>query len=521
MSLKIKKVGVIGAGVMGATIAAHMANVGLPTVLLDIVPPKMPDPLAKKGVSEDSPVFRNYFAQNGLQGALKSKPASFYVPENASLITTGNLEDNFDLLAGCDWIIEVVVELLDIKKDLLARIDKVRAPKAVVTTNTSGISVAAMSEHLSPEFQEHFLGTHFFNPPRYMKLFEIIPGPKTKPEVIDGMAQFAENVLGKGVVFAKDTPNFIANRIGVFGMCYLNQLIDEMGLSFEEADALTGTVLGRPKMASYRLADLVGLDTLGHVADNVFDGCPDDEKREAFQPPEWFKKMLANGWLGNKTKQGFYKRAKTPEGKKETLVLDRETMEYRPKNKVKFASLEAAKQAPGSKGKLKAMYYAKDKAGEFTFRHMTEGLIYAANRIPEIADDIVNIDNAMKWGFNWKMGPFEAWDALGLAKSVEAMKAAGYTVPAWVEEMMAAGIESFYKKENGELYYYDIPGKQYKLVEMSPEIILLPSLKDRNKTVMENKGSSLIDLGDGVLCLEFHSKMNSMGQDIITMCEKA
>ncbi|MBU4277955.1 MAG: 3-hydroxyacyl-CoA dehydrogenase/enoyl-CoA hydratase family protein [Proteobacteria bacterium] len=521
MSLKIKKVGVIGAGVMGATIAAHMANVGLPTVLLDIVPPKMPDPLAKKGVSEDSPVFRNYFAQNGLQGALKSKPASFYVPENAALITTGNLEDNFDLLAECDWIIEVVVELLDIKKDLLARIDKVRAPEAVVTTNTSGISVAAMSEHLSPEFQEHFLGTHFFNPPRYMKLFEIIPGPKTKPEVIEGMAQFAENVLGKGVVFAKDTPNFVANRIGVFGMCYLNQLIDEMGLSFEEADALTGTVLGRPKMASYRLADLVGLDTMGHVAANVYDGCPDDEQREMFQPPAWFKKMIDNGWLGNKTKQGFYKRVKTPEGKKETLVLDRETMEYRPKNKVKFASLEAAKQAPGGKGKLKAMYYAKDKAGEFTFKHMSAGLIYAANRIPEIADDIVNLDNAMKWGFNWKMGSFESWDALGLAKSVEAMKAAGYTIPAWVEEMLAAGNESFYKKENGELYYYDIPSKEYKLVEMSPEIILLPSLKDRNKTVMENKGCSLIDLGDGVLCLEFHSKMNSLGQDIITMCEKA
>ncbi|MBU1274377.1 MAG: enoyl-CoA hydratase/isomerase family protein [Proteobacteria bacterium] len=521
MSLKIKKVGVIGAGVMGATIAAHMANVGLPTVLLDIVPPKMPDPLAKKGVSEDSPLFRDYFAQNGLQGALKSRPASFYVPENAALITTGNLEDDFGLLAECDWIIEVVVELLDIKKDLLARIDKVRAPGAVVTTNTSGISVAAMSEHLSPEFQEHFLGTHFFNPPRYMKLFEIIPGPKTKPEVIDGMAQFAEKVLGKGVVFAKDTPNFIANRIGVFGMCYLNQLIDEMGLTIEEADALTGTVLGRPKMASYRLADLVGLDTLGHVAANVFDGCPDDENRETFQPTAWFKQMIANGWLGNKTKGGFYKKSKTPEGKKVMLVLDREKMEYRPKQKFKFASLEAAQQAPGAKGKLKAMYYAKDKAGEFTFRHISAAIIYAANRIPEIADDIVNIDNAMKWGFNWKMGPFEAWDALGLVKSVEAMKAAGYAIPAWVEDMLAAGNESFYKKENGEQYYYDIPSKGYKLVEVSPEIILLPSLKDRNKTVMENKGASLIDLGDGVLCLEFHSKMNSLGQDIISMCEKA
>ncbi|MCF8118233.1 MAG: 3-hydroxyacyl-CoA dehydrogenase, partial [Desulfarculaceae bacterium] len=521
MSLKIEKVGVIGAGVMGATIAAHMANVGLSTVLLDIVPPKMPDALAKKGVSEDSKKFRNFFADSGLQGALKAKPAAFYVPDNASLVTTGNLEDDFDLLGQCDWIIEVVVELLDIKKDLLARIEKVRAPHAVVTTNTSGISVSAMSEHLSDEFQQHFLGTHFFNPPRYMKLFEIIPGPKTDQAIIDDMAAFAENVLGKGVVFAKDTPNFIANRIGVFGMSYLNKLIDEMELTFEEADALTGTVLGRPKMASYRLADLVGLDTLGHVADNVYDGAPDDEQREVFAPPAWFKGMLEKGWLGNKTKGGFYKKVKGEDGKKQILVLDRGTMDYRPTQKAKFASLEAAKQQPGGKGKLKAIYYAKDKAGEFTFKHMSAGLIYAAYRIPEIADDIVNIDNAMKWGFNWKMGPFEAWDALGVAKSVEKMKEAGLAIPAWVEEMLAGGKESFYKKENGELYYYDIPSKDYKLVEMSPEIILLPSLKERNKTVAENKGASLIDLGDGVLCLEFHTKMNSLGQDIITMVDKA
>jgi 3-hydroxyacyl-CoA dehydrogenase len=514
-------VGVIGAGVMGATIAAHMANVGLSTVLLDIVPPKMPDELAKKGVSEDSPAFRNYFATKGLQGALKAKPAAFYVPENAELITTGNLEDNLDLLADCDWIIEVVVELLDIKKDLLARIEKVCAPNAVVTTNTSGISVAAMSEHLSDDFQERFLGTHFFNPPRYMKLFEIIPGPKTKPEIIEGMAEFAENVLGKGVVFAKDTPNFIANRIGVFGMCYLNRLIDEMELTFEEADALTGTVLGRPKMASYRLADLVGLDTLGHVADNVYDGAPDDEQREVFAPQPWFKDMIEKGWLGNKTKGGFYKKSKDAEGKKQILVLDRQTMEYRPAKKAKFASLEAAQQQPGGKAKLKAIYYAKDKAGEFTFKHMSAGLIYAASRIPEIADDIVNVDNAMKWGFNWKMGPFEAWDALGVAKSVEKMKEAGLSIPAWVEEMLAAGKESFYKKENGQLFYYDIPTQDYKLVEISPEIILLPSLKDQNKTVLENKGASLIDLGDGVLCLEFHTKMNSLGQDVITMVDKA
>jgi 3-hydroxyacyl-CoA dehydrogenase len=521
MSLKIEKVGVIGAGVMGATIAAHAANVGLPTVLLDIVPPKMPEVLAKKGVSEDSPVYRNFFSQSGLTGALKSKPASFYIPDNADLITIGNLEDDLELLADCDWIVEVVVELLDIKKDLLSRLEKVVKPGAVVTTNTSGISVSSMSEHLSKEFQQRFMGTHFFNPPRYMKLFEIIPGPKTDPEVIADMTDFAKNVLGKGVVFAKDTPNFVANRIGVFGMSYLNQLIDEMGLSFEEADALTGTVLGRPKMASYRLADLVGLDTLGHVASNVYDGCPDDEEREAFFPTKWLRQMIENKWLGNKTRGGFYKKTKDEKGKKQILVLDRESMEYRPTKKAKFASLGAAKQLPGFKAQMKSLYYGADKAAEFTFKHVSAGLIYAANRIPEIADDIVNIDNAMKWGFNWKSGPFESWDILGVEKAANKMREAGYTIPAWVEEMLAGGHASFYKSENGQRFYYDMVSKAYVAEEASPNLILLPSLKAQEKTVLENKGTSLIDLGDGVLCVEFHTKMNSLGADIMTMVDKA
>lgn len=517
----IKKVGVIGAGVMGATIAAHCANVGLPTLLLDIVLPKMPDGLAKKGVEPSSKTFRNYLAQNGLTGALKSKPASFYVPEDASLITVGNLEDDIDKLADCDWIVEVVVELLDIKKDLLSRIEKVRKPTAIVTTNTSGISVAAMSEHLSPEFQEHFLGTHFFNPPRYMKLFEIIPGPKTSPAVIDQMAQFAERKLGKGVVFAKDTPNFIANRIGIFGISYVNKLIDEMDLTFEEVDALTGPVIGRPKMATYKLGDLVGLDVIGHVSDNVYNVATDDERREVFEPPQWFKALLEKGWLGNKTKGGFYKKAKDETGKKKFMVLDHKSLEYRDKQKVKFASLEMAKQLPGFKAKTKSLFYGKDKACLFTFKQLSETLIYSAMRIPEISDDIVNIDNAMKWGFNWKLGPFETWDVLGLEKSIAKMKEAGYQIPTWVEEMLAAGCTSFYKSEDGKSFYYDLAAKDYQPVEISPEIILLPSLKDRQKTIMENKGASLIDLGDGVACLEFHTKMNALGADIMTLMEKA
>ncbi len=521
MSRQIKKVGVIGAGVMGATIAAHCANVGLSTVLLDIVPPKMPPELAKKGVKEDSKAFRNFFASKGLEGALKSRPASFYVPDDAQLVTVGNLEDDLKLLADCDWIVEVVVELLNIKKDLLSKIEAVRKPGSLVTTNTSGISVASMSAHLSQEMQENFFGTHFFNPPRYMKLFEIIPGPKTKAEVIDFMADFAEQKLGKGVVFAKDTPNFIANRVGTFGMGYLNKLVDEMSLSFEAVDALTGTVLGRPKMASYKLADLVGLDTLGHVAANVFEGCPNDERRDAFSPPAWFKQMVEKGLLGNKTKAGFYKKVKDDSGKRLTLVLDRATFEYRAPEKVKFASLEAAKQQPDTPAKLKTLYYGKDQAAAFTFKHLSESLVYAANRIPEISDDIVNIDNAMKWGFNWEMGPFETWDALGLAKSAAKMQEAGMTLPAWVAQLLADGHKSFYKDEAGVRYYYDVASKSYKQVEISPNIILLPSLKAQNKLVAGNSGASILDLGDGVACLEFHSKMNSLGQDVVSMVEKA
>jgi len=521
MSHQIKKVGVIGAGVMGATIAAHMANVGLETVLLDIVPPKMPDDLAKKGMKEDSKQFRNLFAANGLQGALKSRPASFYIPDDAQLITIGNLEDDLKLLSDCDWIVEVVVEILDIKKDLLAKLEKVAKADALITTNTSGISVAAMSGHLSDDFQGRFFGTHFFNPPRYMKLFEIIPGPKTKPENIAEMALFAEKRLGKGVVFAKDTPNFIGNRIGVFSGAITNKLMEDFDFQVEQVDAITGTVIGRPKMATYRLADLVGLDIMGHVADNVLQNCPKDERLEVFKPSAWTMKMVENRWLGNKTKGGFYKKVKGEGGKKDLLVLDWKTLEYRPKQKAKFASLEMANQQPGTKGKLKSIYYAKDEAGKFVFKLLSEILIYSANRIPEISDDVVNIDNAMKWGYNWKLGPFETWDALGVEKSAAKMKEAGYALPAWVEDMLKAGVGAFYKMENGVQYFYDVAAGGYKEVEISPQIILLPALKDRNKLVVGNKGASIIDLDDGVICLEFHTKMNSLGADIISMMDKS
>ncbi|VBB43812.1 putative 3-hydroxyacyl-CoA dehydrogenase [uncultured Desulfatiglans sp.] len=521
MDKRIRKAGVLGAGVMGATIAAQLANVGIETILLDIVPPKLGDDDRKKGLTEQSKAFRNKFSNNGIATALKAKPASFYISENAALITAGNLEDDLGKLADVDWIIEVVVERLDIKRSVFEKLETILKPGILVTSNTSGISAAAMCEGRSETFKQHFAITHFFNPPRYMKLLEIVPGPDTLPEVVDQLAEVCEKLVGKGVVYAKDTPNFIANRIGVYSMLYGIRAMTDLGLSVEAVDALTGPVIGHPKSASFRTADLVGLDTLVHVADNVYDGAPDDEKREMFKAPEFILQMIEKGLLGEKTKQGFYKKGKDAEGKKVILSIDYKTLDYTPQQKVKFASLEAAKNAGGTGQKIKALYYADDPAGQYTFRTTTETLIYSANRIPEIADDIVNVDNAMKWGFAWKMGPFEAWDALGLEKSVAKMKAAGYTVPGWVQEMLDSGKTSFYKSENGKRLYYDKLSGEYREIPVKPGIILLPSLRERNKVVAENSGATLYDMGDGVACLEFHTKMNAMGDDIISMVNKS
>ncbi len=517
MEKKIKKAGVIGAGVMGATIAAQLANVGIETFLLDIVPPELTDDDKKKGLTKESKAFRDKFGQNGLNIALKSKPASFYIPENAKLMTIGNLEDNLEWLSEVDWIIEVVVERLDIKKSVFEKIETVLKPGTIVTSNTSGISAKAMCEDRTENFRKHFAITHFFNPPRYMKLLEIVPNPDTLPEVIETLADICEKVLGKGVVYAKDTSNFVANRIGTYNMFSVINAMVDMGLTVEAVDKLTGPVIGNAKSASFRTADLVGLDTLLHVADNVYEGCPDDEKKDVFKPPDFINQMVEKKLLGEKTKQGFYKKTKDSKGKKVILSLDCNTLEYSPQEKVNLASFEAAKNVSGTPQKMKSLYYAKDLAGKFTFGHISEMFIYAANRIPEIADDIVNIDNALKWGFGRKMGPFETWDAVGVSKSVAKMKEAGYEIPSWVQELLDSGKEAFYKKEAGVLYYYDIPSKDYKEVPVKPGIILLPSLKDREKQVAGNTGASLIDIGDGVACLEFHSKMNAIGEDIMSM----
>lgn len=517
MEKKIKKAGVIGAGVMGATIAAHLANVGMETILLDIIPPEFTDDDKKKGLTKESKAFRDKFAQNGLLAALKSKPASFYVPEYSSLVTVGNTEDNLDCLGDVDWIIEVVVERLDIKKVVFEKIESVLTPGTVVTSNTSGISARAMCEGRSENFRKHFAITHFFNPPRYMKLLEIVPGPDTLPEVLGLLAETCEKVVGKGIVYANDTPNFVANRIGTYSLfCVVNAMMD-LGLTIEAVDKLTGPVIGNPKSASFRTADLVGIDTLLHVADNVYKGAPDDENRKMFKPPDFILQMIDKKLLGEKSKKGFYKKTTDSAGKREILSLDYNTLAHTPQEKVRFASLETAKNVSGTGQRIKSLYYADDMAGQFTFRTLSETFLYSANRIHEIADDIMKVDNAMKWGFARKMGPFETWDAVGIGKSVKKMKEAGYAIPAWIQEMLDSGKASFYRKEAGADEYYDLTSKDYRPVPVKPGIILLPSIKERKKEIAGNTGATLVDIGDGVACLEFHAKMNAIGQDIIAM----
>ena len=520
MKTKIKTATVIGAGVMGATIAAHLANVGIKTYLLDIVLPEVSAAEQAKGLTRDSKAFRNKLASTGLDKALKSRPAAFYVPDDAKLITIGNIEDNLGWLKDSDWVVEVIIENLDLKKSLFAKIVPHLGDDTILTSNTSGIPIKAMSEALPDEVAARFLGTHFFNPPRYMKLLEIIPGPKTKPEVVGFMADFCERTLGKGVVFAKDTPNFIANRVGTFGMMDTMRTMVEMGLTPEEVDKMTGPAIGHPKSATFRTADLVGLDTLFHVAQNVYDGAPDDEQRDMFQTPDFIKPMLEKKLLGDKTGSGFFKKTKTAKGRA-ILSLDFQTMEYKEQKKASFESLKASKGIESLPERFAFLYYGEDQASQFIFRTTSATMVYAANRIPEIADDIVNIDNAMRWGFAWEMGPFEIWDAVGVAKANEKMEAAGFTIPAWVKDMLASGKTSFYKTEAGVRYYYDLAAKDYKKVPAKVEIILLPSLKDRNKVVKENQSASLYDLGDGVACLEFHTKMNSIDEGFMGMIKES
>ncbi len=518
MSYNIKKAAVLGAGVMGASIAAHLTNAGIGCVLLDIIPFELSEADKRKGLTEKSPEWRNRFAANGLNAVSKSKPASFYTKKNASMIKVGNFEDNLTWLSDVDWVIEVVIENLKIKQELFAKVEKVIKPDCIVSTNTSGIPIKDISANFGPKLKKNFLGTHFFNPPRYMRLLEVIPGEETKKEIVDYMVEFCERVLGKGVVICKDVPNFVGNRIGVFDISNAVRLMAEKKMRIDEIDAVIGKALGRPGSAIFGTLDLVGLDTGHHVMKNLYEAVPNDEMRDMFIPSDVMNKMMERKWLGNKTKQGFYKRAPGDKGKKEKLVLDYTTMEYVPATRPKFDSISQAKKMEDDVPKMiRTVFNGTDKAADLAREYLCNNFIYAANRVPEICDSIVAIDNAMKWGYNHQLGPFETWDAVGVRAAVDVMKKLGKQVPKKIEEMLDAGFESFYTKKEDELYYYDFETKNYVKLKENPKIIVLPALKDRKKIVKQNPGASLIDIGDGVVCLEFHTKMNSVDQYIVQM----
>ncbi|RPH47806.1 MAG: 3-hydroxyacyl-CoA dehydrogenase/enoyl-CoA hydratase family protein [Desulfobacteraceae bacterium] len=509
MSRKIRTAAVIGSGVMGGGIAAILASAGVKTLLLDIVPFNLTDEQKK------DPKAKNKIVKGGYDTLLMASPALLMQKKDADLISIGNLEDDFEKIASCDWIVEVVVENLKVKQDLFKRIEKVRKPGTIVSSNTSGIPLKSMSEGLSKEFKQHFLGTHFFNPVRYMKLLEIISGEETLPEVLEFMSDFGERILGKGIVRAKDTPNFVGNRIGVQGMVKAMQLMIEDGLTIPEVDALFGPPMGRPKTAMFKTSDLVGLDTMGHVAKNTYDLVVDDEVRDSFIIPEFVNKMIEKKLLGKKTKAGFYRTDVTPEWKKVRKVINPSTLEYEEYGKPAFPCLDEAKKAKTLSDKIRAVVYGDDKGAKFVWKAVANGLIYAANRIPEISDTIIDIDNSMKWGYNFEMGPFETWDAIGVKKSVERMEKEGFKVPAKVKAMLAAGNASFYRTEKGKVYYYDFNTKGYKEYVVSKSIISLAALKGDNKLVKSCKSASLIDIGDGVFCCEFQTKMNALNTEII------
>lgn len=520
MSRKINKVAVLGSGVMGSRIACHFANIGCEVLLLDIVPRELNEKEAKSGLTLEDKIVRNRIVNDSLKFALTSNPSPIYRKSFASRITTGNFDDDMSKIADCDWTIEVVIERLDIKKSVFEQVEKYRKPGTLITSNTSGIPIHLMTEGRSDDFKANFFGTHFFNPPRYLQLLEIIPTPHTSQEALDFMMDYGRRFLGKKTVLCKDTPAFIANRIGVYSIMSLFHTVQEMGLSVEAVDKLTGPVLGRPKSATFRTCDVVGLDTLVLVANGVRENCPDDEANDAFQLPEYITKMVENKWLGSKTKQGFYKKVKGENGKSEILSLDLNTLEYKAQEKVKFPTLEMAKPIDDLKQRIKMLFMGMDKAGEF-YRKTSAGLFaYVSNRIPEISDDLYKIDDAMRAGFGWELGPFELWDTVGLEQGLKLISDASKEVAQWVKDMQAKGITSFYKTEKGKRYYYDVTSGDYAIIPGTEDMVLLDVLREEN-TVWKNADSTIVHLGDGILNLEFHTKMNTIGGGVIEGINKA
>ena len=520
MTRRIKKVAIVGSGIMGSGIACHFANIGVEVLLLDIVPRELNDKEKAKGLTLEDKVVRNRLVNDALTTSLKSKPSPIYHQKFANRITTGNLEDDIAKIAAVDWIMEVVVERLDIKKIVFEKIEKFRTPGTLITSNTSGIPIKFMNEGRSEDFQKHFAVTHFFNPPRYLKLFEVVPGPNCTQDVTDFLMMYGDQFLGKTSVLAKDTPAFIGNRIGIFGIMSLFHVVQEMGLTIEEVDKLTGPVIGRPKSATFRTIDVVGLDTLVHTANGVKDNCPNDEMRDQFVIPDFVNTMMENKWLGSKTKQGFYKMTKDANGKREILSLDLNTLAYRAKKSAKFATLELTKGIDNVADRFKILVAGKDKAGEFYRKSFTAMFAYVQNRIPEISDELYRIDDGLRAGFGWEHGPFQIWDAMGVAEGVEMMKAEGKAPAAWVTEMLANGQTSFYSVKEGASYYYDIPAKTQVKKPGQESFIILDNIRKSNE-VWKNTGVVIEDIGDGILKLEFQSKMNTIGADVLTGINKA
>ncbi len=517
MNRSIRKVAVLGSGIMGSRIACHFANIGIEVLLLDIVPKEPNDAEKAKGLTTESPFVRNRIVNEAFQNTLKANPAALYSPTFANRIKLGNFDDNLAEIKNYDWVLEVIVENLAIKKSLYEKVDALRKVGTLVTSNTSGIPIHLMAEGRSEDFQKHFCGTHFFNPPRYLKLFEVIPNPKTDPAVIDFLMHYGDRFLGKTTVLCKDTPAFIANRVGIYSMMKTMKVVEELGLTVEEVDKLTSVVVGRPKSGTFRLSDVVGLDTTINVSNNLYAGLTEDESRDTFILPDMMKKLQENKWLGDKTGQGFYKKIKGEGGKSEILALNLKTFEYEPSQKVKFDVFEKTKSL-ALKDRFAVLLADKTKAGEFYRKTILDGFRYVTNRIPEISDELYRIDAAICAGFGWEMGLFETWDALGVEKGLEMMATEGMKPAEWVNEMLASGAKSFYKKENGKRLYYDIPTKSYKVIPGTESFIILENLSDN--VVWKNAESSVYDLGDGILGLEFRSKMNTFGAGVIEGIQK-
>ncbi len=520
MNRNIRKVAVLGSGVMGSRIACHFANIGCEVLLLDIQPKELTEKELESGLTKDSPQFKNRIVNESLEFAVKSNPSPIYRKSFASRIKTGNFTDDMAQISTADWIIEVVVERLDIKKTVFEQVEKFRKAGTIISSNTSGIPIHLMLDGRSDDFKAHFCGTHFFNPPRYLQLLEIIPTPATNPEIVDFLMDFGSRMLGKKTVLCKDTPAFIANRVGVYSIMALFHAVKDMGFTVEEVDKLTGPVLGRPKSATFRTCDVVGLDTLVHVANGLKANCPDDEEKDLFELPDYVAKMVENGWLGSKSKQGFYKKVTNAEGKSEILSLDLTTLEYRSASKVKFPTLDMARPIDDLKQRTKMLFMGMDKAGEF-YRTLFGGLFaYVSNRIPEISDELYKIDDAIKAGFGWELGPFETWDILGFDQGLKILEKSGKKPAAWILEMKSKGATSFYQQSKGQKSYYDIPSGTYKIIPGTENLVILDALRAEN-TLWKNSDATLVDLGDGILNLEFHTKMNTIGGGVIEGINKA